>query len=208
MDKATSDFEYLRNVTDAILLKDVVRRHKIKNTDFLENLVLFIAANTGNLITAKKISDYLKSQRLDVSVKVVLEYLKYLQNAFMVYKVRRRDVTSKKIFAVRNKYFFEDWGMRNALLGLTRFSPSGRIGKRGCSGICWRLISEVYIGQFEPGMESVLVAEKGRGAPSISKVAYLLGMEKPREREFGNLLNIKDNFPKYVVSMDPFRWAK
>lgn len=193
-------FEYLRNITDAILLKDVVRRHKIKNTDFLENLVLFIAANTGNLITAKKISDYLKSQRLDVSVKVVLEYLKYLQNSFMLYKVRRRDVASKKIFAVNNKYFFEDWGMRNALLGLARFSPADVL-----ENVVFRhlltLDYEVYIGKLN-GHEIDFVAEKD-GRTVYIQVAYLLADEKTKEREFGNLLKIKDNFPKYVVSMDP-----
>ncbi|MCA1761050.1 MAG: ATP-binding protein, partial [Bacteroidales bacterium] len=115
-------FDYLSNILSTIVYKDILYRYKIRNVEFFDRLIQFLAANTGNLITAKKISDYLKSQKTDISPKVILNYLQYLQNAFLVYKLKRTDVNSKKIFEINDKYYFEDWGLRNAILGLGKLS--------------------------------------------------------------------------------------
>ncbi len=194
-------FEYLRNIFTTIIYKDVIARHNIRNTNILENLVRFLANNVGNIISAKKISDYLKSQNLKVSVQVILNYLEHLQAAFLIYKVRRTDIEGKKIFEINEKYYFEDWGLKNSLVGYKKFH------------INQVLENVVYIHLKIAGYE-VLVGQSGNkeidficerdGAKLYVQVAYLIPDEKVIEREFGNLLLIKDNFPKIVVSLDEY----
>lgn len=194
-------FDYLRNIVSTIMYKDIIQRYKVRNVDFFENLIKYLANNTGNLFTAKKISDYLKSQKLDISTKVVLSYLQYLQNAFFIYKLKRINLAGKNIFATNNKYFFEDWGLRNALIGLNNFSVPSVLE----NVVFIHLINhgyEVSIGVTNE-KEIDFVAKKEGGCLYV-QVAYLITDEKVKNREFGNLLLIKDNYPKYVVSMDEY----
>ena len=194
-------FDYLKNIISTIIYKDVLYRYKIRNVEFFDSLIHFIAANTGNLISAKKISEYLKSQKIDISTKVVINYLHYLQNAFLIYKIRRLDIYSKKIFEINNKYFFEDWGLRNALLGLSAFSVHNVLENVVFSHLN-QLGYTINIGLLK-NLEIDFVAEKD-GKRLYIQVAYLIPDEKVKEREFGNLLKIEDNFPKMVVSLDAF----
>lgn len=194
-------FEYLKNIVSTIIYKDILYRYKIRNVDFFDNLIRFAASNTGNLITAKKISEYLKSQKTDISTRVVINYLDYLQNAFLVYKIKRLDIQSKKIFEINNKYFFEDWGLRNALLGLSHFSVPDVLENVVFSHLK-QLGYKVSVGLLK-NLEIDFVAEKEAEKVYI-QVAYLIPDEKVKEREFGNLLRIKDNYVKLVVSLDSF----
>ncbi len=194
-------FEYLRNIFTTIIYKDVIARHKIRNTNILENLVRFLANNVGNIISAKKISDYLKSQNLKVSAQIILNYLEHLQSAFLIYKVKRTDITGKKVFEIHEKYYFEDWGLKNSLVGYTKFN------------INQVLENVVYIHLKAAGYE-IMVGQTGDkeidfigerdGAKLYVQVAYLIPDEKVIAREFGNLLLVKDNFPKIVVSLDEY----
>lgn len=193
-------FEYLKNILSTIFYKDILHRYKIRNVDFFDRLILFMASNVGNLITSKKISDYLKSQRVDISPKVVLTYLHYLQNAFLLHKLNRVDVHSKKIFEINNKYYFEDWGLRNALIGLNRFSVPDILENVVFSHL--KILGyKLSVGVLR-NLEIDFIAEKSDEKIYI-QVAYLITDEKVKQREFGNLLQIKDNYPKYVVSLDP-----
>lgn len=193
-------FEYLKNILSTIFYKDILHRYKIRNVDFFDRLILFMASNVGSLITSKKISDYLKSQRVDISAKVVLTYLHYLQNAFLLHKVNRVDVHSKKIFEINNKYYFEDWGLRNALIGLNRFSVPDILENVVFSHL--KILGyKLSVGVLKK-LEIDFIAEKSDEKIYI-QVAYLITDEKVKQREFGNLLQIKDNYPKYVVSLDP-----
>ena len=193
-------FEYLKNILSTIFYKDILHRYKIRNVDFFDRLILFMASNIGNLITSKKISDYLKSQRVDISPKVVLTYLHYLQNAFLLHKLNRVDVHSKKIFEINNKYYFEDWGLRNALIGLNRFSVPDILENVVFSHL--KILGyKLSVGVLR-NLEIDFIAEKSDEKIYI-QVAYLITDEKVKQREFGNLLQIKDNYPKYVVSLDP-----
>jgi uncharacterized protein len=194
-------YDYLGNILSTIIYKDIVARHSIRNTYFLENLVKFLATNTGNIISAKKISDYLKSQKVNMSPQIVLDYLNYLEKAFLIFKVKRSDITGKKVFEVNEKYYFEDWGLRNAILGIENFSVNQII-----ENIIYLHLKinhyEVYIGSMG-NHEIDFVGEK-KGKKLYVQAAYLLPDEKVREREFGNLQKIKDNYRKIVVSMDPY----
>ncbi|MCW3808038.1 ATP-binding protein [Plebeiibacterium marinum] len=193
-------FDYLSNILSTILFKDVIARYKIRNIDFFERLVLYMASNSGNLITSKKISDYLKSQKVDISAKVVLSYMQCLQNAFLIYKLNRVDIHSKKVFEINNKYYFEDWGLRNALVGLNHYSVPDILENVVFSHLK-TLGYQVSVGVMKD-LEIDFIAEKG-GKKLYIQVAYLIPDEKVKLREFGNLLLIKDNYPKYVVSLDP-----
>jgi len=177
-----------------------VSRYNIRNTDFFNQLIKYIAANCGNLFTAKKISDYLKSQKVDISPKVILNYLNYLSNAFMLYRVSRKDIHSKKIFEINHKYYFEDWGMRNALLGLSHFSAPDVLENVVFSHL--KTIGySISIGVIK-NLEIDFIAQK-QNEQIYVQVAYLITDESVKQREFGNLLQIQDNYPKYVVSLDP-----
>jgi len=193
-------FDYLSNILSTIVYKDILYRYKIRNVEFFDRLILYISANTGNLITAKKISDYLKSQKVSISSKVILTYLQYLQNAFLIYKLNRVDVNSKKVFEINDKYFFEDCGLRNALLGLGSFSIPDTLENVVFSHLK-QLGYKVSVGVLK-NLEIDFVAQKGIDTVYI-QVAYIITDDKVKEREFGNLALIKDNFPKYVISLDP-----
>ena len=193
-------FEYLSNILSTIVYKDVIHRYNIRNVEFFDRLIQYIAANTGNLISAKKISDYLKFQKVNIAPRVVLNYLHYLQKAFLVYKLKRVDIHSKKVFEINDKYFFEDWGLRNALLGLKNFSVPDIIENVVFSHLKF-LSYSVKVGILN-NLEIDFVAENPKGIIYVQAV-YLIVDEKVKQREFGNLLMIKDNYPKYVVSLDP-----
>ena len=192
-------FQYLRGIYSTILFKDIVVRHKIRNVHFLEQLVLFIASNTGYIITAKKISDYLKSQRINVPPNLILEYLQYLTDAFMLHKIRRADIQGKKIFEIGEKYYFNDIGLRNALWGF-RINDINQILE---NVVLNHLLSHGYnvLCGYSGEREIDFICEKNNERSYI-QVCYVLKDEKTIEREFGNLLQIKDNYPKYVVSTD------
>lgn len=197
-------FDYLANIISTIVYKDILYRYKIRNVEFFDRLIQFLAANTGNLITAKKISDYLKSQKTDISVKVILTYLHYLQNAFLIYKLNRVDVNSKKVFEINDKYFFEDWGLRNAILGAGQYSIPDTL-----ENVVFAHLKQqgytVNVGVLK-NLEVDFIARKGNQLMYV-QVAYLIADENVKKREFGNLTYIKDNYPKYVVSLDPVEIA-
>lgn len=192
-------FDYLRNVIDAILLKDIVSRYDIRNVSFLQRLTHFIADNVGSLVTARKISEYLKSQKIKVSHNLVIDYLSYLSNALLVLPARRCDIVGKKIFEIGEKYYFEDLGIRHALVGF-RATDINRILENLVFMHLKAAGYDVTVGQI--GKQEVdFVCDKA-GERLYIQATYMISNDKVRDREFGNLLAIPDNFPKKVVSMD------
>ena len=194
-------FEYLSNVFSTILLKDIVKREGIRNVDFLESLVLYTADNVGNLFSANNISRYLKSQRVNISPLQVINYLRSLQQAYLIHKVRRIEVAGLKTFEIGDKYYFEDLGLRNCHLG---FNLQRDIHKLIENAVYLHLLHcrfEVFTGQQSGGREVDFVARRGDMIIYI-QATYLLSDDTTRQREFGNLLAIRNNYPKYVVSLD------
>lgn len=193
-------FEYLRNVYSTILLKDVVSRENIRNVSFLENLVTYLADNTGALFSAQNISRYLKSQRVNIPTQTILNYLKALCNSFFIYKIQRADTQGLKVFEIGEKYYFEDLGLHNAI---RHFDYRRDISKLMENAVCIDLMRagyQVYVGK-NGNKEIDFVGMKGDRRLYV-QVAYLLPDEQTVQREFGNLLEIADNYPKYVVTMD------
>ena len=193
-------FEYLKNVYSSILLKDVVARENIRNVSFLENLVAYLSDNLGNILSAHNISKYLKSQQINLTPQTVINYLHNLCNAFFVYRIPRADVNGLKIFEVGEKYYFEDIGIRNAL---RTFNLRKDINKLMENAVCLHLLRKqwhVFVGKTGD-KEIDFIAEKN-GERIYIQVAYMLHEETTIEREFGNLMNIPDHYPKLVVTMD------
>ena len=194
-------FEYLGNVYSTILLKDVVKRENIRNVDFLESLVLYTADNVGNLFSSNNISRYLKSQRVNISPLQVINYLRSLQNAYLIHKVRRIDVNGLQTFEIGEKYYFEDLGLRNCHIG---FNMQNDIHKLIENAIYLHLLHcnyDVFTGQQSGAREIDFVARRGDEVAYI-QATYQLADETTRLREFGNLNSIRNNYPKYVVSLD------
>jgi len=194
-------FEYLKNIYKTILLKDVVARNNIRNVDFLENLSEYIAENTGNIVSAKKISDFLKSQKINISVNIVLNYLSYLKNAFLINQVKRSEIVGKKIFEIGNKYFFTDIGLRNSIIGY-RLQDISKVLENVVYVHLKMLQYEITVGKLN-NLEIDFVCTKNNEKIYV-QVAYVLSDDNVINREFGNLLKIQDNFPKIVVSTDKF----
>ena len=192
--------EYLRNIYQAILYRDVVSRHSLRNTDLLERLVHFLADVLGSPVSAKRISDFLKSQKINASPRVILEYIGHLVEACFVDRVPRFDVRGRRIFEVNEKFYFGDLGLRNAVVGFR----AGDIGQVLENTVYHHLRSRGYrvrVGVLN-GSEIDFVAERN-GNTAYFQVAYMLSDPATIEREFGNLAKIPDQYPKTVISMDP-----
>jgi len=193
--------DYLKNIYATILYRDIVSRHSVRDVNFLENLVKFLAGNTGSMFSAKSITDYLKSQQIKKSIQLVSDYTKYLEDAFFINTAKRVDIEGKKIFEIGEKIYFEDLGIRNALAG---FLP-GDIHKNMENAVFNHLIAndwQVFVGKS--GDKEIDFIAKKNNEMAYFQVAYLLEDQKTIDREFGNLLLVKDNYPKYVISWDNF----
>lgn len=194
-------FDYLSNIYQAIILRDVVARYNIRNVDFLDRLVLFLSKNIGSVFSARNIATYLKGQNINLAVSTILDYIKYLSSAFFVHSVSRIDLIGKQVFEVGEKIFFNDIGLRNSLAGFSIFE----IGKILENVVFNHLLYnnyKVYVGKFKD-YEIDFVAEKN-GERYYFQVAYQISEFDTEQREFGNLLKIKDNFPKYVITLDSY----
>ena len=192
-------YQYISALYDTILLKDVVKRNNVRNIHLLENVSRYLFDNIGNIFSAKKVADYIRSQRMSVGVETVQNYIAYLLSTFAIHKVSRYDIKGKRLLELHEKYYLGDIGMRHAILGFREGDISGllenlvflELKRRGY---------KVFIGQL--GKQEIdFIAEK-KNRKIYIQVAYLLATPETIEREFSVLLRINDNYPKYVLSMD------
>ncbi len=193
--------DYLQGVYNTIMMRDVITRENIRNVPLIENLSHFIADNDGKLISVNSIVKFLKSQGENTSATVLSSYLDYLCKALIINPVSRYDIHGKKLFELIYKYYFADHGLRNYLCG---FNLRDSIEKVMENAVYLHLLQQrfkVNVGILRAG-EVDFVATKG-GKTIYVQVTYLLATEETISREFGNLAAIRDNCPKYVVSMDP-----
>jgi predicted AAA+ superfamily ATPase len=189
-------------VYSTILLRDVVQRENIRNVDFLETLLLYVADNVGSLFSASNISKYLKSQRTEINTNQVINYLRMLSNAYIINKVGRVEVNGLRKFEIGEKYFFEDIGLRNCHLGFNLQRDIHKLIENAVFLHLKGLQYEVFVGKKD-NLEIDFVAVK-QGKRIYVQATYLLADENTQKREFGNLSSIQDNYPKYVVSLDEF----
>jgi predicted AAA+ superfamily ATPase len=192
-------YEYLKNIYNSIILKDIVSRYNIRNLHLFDDLIHYLAGNFGTLLSAKSISDFLKNQKLDYSSKIILEYLKYIENAFFIARARRYDIQGKRIFEIGDKFYFSDLGLRNTIIPY-KTNDINLVLENLVYNHLLTIGFNVHVGKLG-NIEIDFVAERS-GIKLYIQVAYIIADANVYQREFGNLLQIKDNFPKYVVSMD------
>lgn len=194
--------EYQMDIFHTVLLKDVIMRNRIRNVPFLENLVRFLADNTGKLISANSIAKYMKSQGESITSTVIINYISFLCEAYILHKVNRFDIHGKRIFETNDKFYFEDNGIRNALAGGTREGDIEKVIENIIYQHLIRLGYQVYVGQLQAG-EIDFVCTKPDGQRIYVQASYIITDMATSERKFGNLRAINDNYPKYVISMTP-----
>ncbi|MDQ7008723.1 MAG: ATP-binding protein [Candidatus Gracilibacteria bacterium] len=196
-------YEYLRGIYNTIFVKDILAYNSIKNSVFFEKLYKYLFRNVGTIFNAQKIRAYTSSNSgTKISVDTIINYIKFGIKSFIIYEVNRYMIKGKNIFQINNKYYSGDIGIRNALSGFNFKQDIGNILE---NIVFLELKSRGYnvtVGILGD-LEIDFVAEKN-GELIYFQVAYLLLSEDTSKREFGNLLKIKDNWPKYVLTMDDF----
>lgn len=195
-------YKYLASICDTTLLKDVVMRNQIRNADFLTKLVQYMADNEGKLISASNISKYMKSIGETISPAVIINYQKMLTECYLLHKVSRYDIHGKRLFESNEKFYFEDQGIRNVIAGGRREQDIEKVIEGVIYQHLIRIGYEVRVGQLQAG-EVDFVCSKPTGERVYVQASYIIADETTREREFGNLRKINDNYPKYVISMTP-----
>ena len=192
-------YQYLADVYNSIWLRDVIARNNIRDIELLERVVLYIMDNIGNTFSAKSISDFLKNQGRKLSIETIYNYLKALENAFIISKVQRYDIKGKNILETQEKYYLSDLGFRHAKLGYQSNDISGYLENIVFLELLRRKY-KVNIGK-QDNKEIDFVANL-RDENLYLQISYLLVSPETIEREFSPLKSIKDNYPKMVLSMD------
>ena len=192
-------YQYINSLYNTIILKDVISRYNIRNIRLFQDIVKFIFSNLGQVFSSNSIRKYLKNQKKNVGIDTIQNYLAFLESSFMIYKVQRYDIKGKRLLELYEKYYIGDIGLKNALLGYKNEDISGILENL----IFLKLKQDnysVFIGKIND-LEIDFIAEKF-GEKIYIQVTYLLETEKTRKREFRALEKVKDNYPKYVLSMD------
>ena len=197
--------QYLTDLFNSVQLKDIVKRHKVRDVDLLERIIAYVMANAGTTFSATSLVKFLKNEHRTVAVETVLNYLKYCTDAYLFYQVKRQDLQGKQVLSTNEKYYLADQGVREAVYGnntrdiqivlenivfmeiLRRgyHVTVGRIGDREIDFVCEKQAEKLYV-----------------------EVCYLLATQETLEREFGVYDMVRDNFPKYVVSLDEFDFSR
>lgn len=194
-------YKIVSDIYSSAILRDIIGRHKIRNVALLEKIVKFIFDNIGNTFSAKKITDYFKSEQRRVDVETIYNYLTYLENAFIIHMVCRYDLKGKEILKTNEKFYLGDQALKYAVMGYKDRDISGvlenivylELKRRGY---------KVYVGKMAD-KEIDFVAER-KSEKVYVQVAYRLSDDKTVDREFGNLMDIPDHYPKYVVTTEEF----
>ena len=195
----TPSFEYLNDIYNTVLVKDVLQYNNIRDVDLFNHIFSYVLTNIGQSFSASSIKTYLKNKNKNISVDTILNYLEYCNIAFLIKKVPRYDILSKKTLKVDEKYYLTDHGFRQA----TGFPIAKDIEKVLENIVYIELISrgyEVKVGKVKD-KEINFIAKKEKSL-SYYQISYKIRDEKTRERIFETYNSITDNFPKYVLSMD------
>ena len=196
---------YLKDAYNSVLLKDIVQRNKLRDTDLLERIIRYALSSVGQTFSASSIVKFLKSEQRKVSNDTVLNYLNACTAAYLFYKIPRQDVQGKKILAVNEKYYIADHGIREAVYGRNVKDIQQVLENI----VCLELLRRGYkVTVGKAGTQEIdFIAE--RAAEKIYvQVTYLLAGEETIQREFGVYKHVQDNFPKYVVSMDELDFSQ
>lgn len=197
--------QYLQDMYNSVILKDIVQRNNLRDVDLLERIIGYALSSIGHVFSASNITKYLKSEHRKVSNDTVLNYLNACTTAYLFYKIPRQDLLGKKLLSINEKYYVVDHGLREAVYG----HNARDIDQILENIVCLELLRRGYTvtigktGNFEVDF----IAEKGNRKCYV-QVTYLLASPETIEREFRVYKDIKDNYPKYVVSMDELDFSQ
>ena len=197
--------QYLMDIYNSVVLKDVVKRNNVRDVDTLERIIAYAFSNIGHIFSATSLSKYFKSEKRNISHDTILNYLKFCADAFLIYKISRYDLEGKKVLTVNEKYYCADHGLREAVFGKNTQNIDQILENIVCLELLRRNF-KVFVGKKDES-EIDFIAERN-GVKIYVQVAYLLASEETVRREFSVYDSIKDNFPKYVVSMDEFDFSR
>ena len=194
-------YKIVQDIYSSVILRDTVQRYKIRDVELLERIVRYAFDNIGNTFSGKNVADYFKSQQRKIDINTVYNYLNALEGAFILYRVPRYDIKGKEILKTQEKFYLGDISLLYATMGYKDRQISGilenivflELKRRGYN---------VFIGKLDT-REIDFIAEK-QGKKNYVQVAYKLDNEDTIAREFNPLLEIKDQFPKFVITMDDF----
>lgn len=196
---------YLRDLFNSVELKDVMKRNKIRDVDLLERIISYVIANVGTTFSAASLSKFLKSEKRNVASETILNYMKYCRDAYLIYQAKREDLQGKQILASKEKYYIADHGIREAVFG-GNMRDINLILENIIYLELLRRDYKVMVGK-NGNKEIDFVCDKS-GEKLYIQVAYLLASEETVCREFGAYDTIRDNYPKYVLSMDEFNMSR
>lgn len=197
--------QYLADLFNSVQLKNIVKRNKIRDVDLLERIIAYVMANIGTTFSATTIVKFLKNEQRTVSADTILNYIKYCVDAYLFYQVKRQDLQGKQILATNEKYYIADHGIREAIYG-GNMRDINLILENIVYMELLRRGYNVTVGKVK-NKEIDFVCEK-RNEKIYIQVTYLLASEDTIKREFSIYDEIKDNFPKYVVSLDEFDMSR
>lgn len=197
--------QYLQDLFNSVELKDIVQRNKVRDVDMLERIIAYVTANIGTTFSSTAISKYLKSEGRSVSPETVLGYLKACTDAFLFYQVKRQDLRGKKILTVNEKYYVADHGVREAVFG-----GNQRDINLVLENIVYlELLRRGYVVTVgKVGDKEIDFICESQGNRLYIQVAYLLASEETVQREFGVYERVRDNYPKYVLTLDEFDMSR
>lgn len=196
-----SAYKIVYDIYSSVILRDTVQRYKIRDIELLERVIKYAIDNIGNTFSGKNVADFFKNQQRKVDINTIYNYLFALEGAFVLNRVSRYDIKGKEILKTQEKFYVSDVSIIYSTMGYKDRMISGvlenivflELKRRGYN---------IYVGKMN-NAEIDFIAEKQNFRIYV-QVAYKIDNQQTVEREFGNLLSIKDQYPKYVVTMDDF----
>ena len=202
LDNEEQVWAYLASVFNTIMLKDIIERYDIRNIPFLNNLIAFYADTTGKLTSANSISKYMKSQNVNVSSNLILLYRSFYSEAFLIDVVSRYDIHGKKLFESNEKIYWDDIGLRNLKASGGMDSYIEKVIENAVYKQLSFLGYDIKVGVLNAGEVDFVCTKSGQTI--YVQASYIIAEDTTREREFGPLEKIRDNYPKYVISATPY----
>jgi predicted AAA+ superfamily ATPase len=192
-------YKIVLDIYSSVILRDAVQRNNIRDVELLDRVVKYVFDNIGNKFSAKNVADYFKSQNRKLDLNTVYNYLNALESAFIIYRIPRYDIKGKEILKTNEKYFVGDQSLVYAVMGYRDRNISGMLENIIMLELKRRGF-KVFVGKLD-NTEVDFIAEKA-GRKIYIQVSYKLSEQSTIDREYKPLLEIKDNYPKYVVTME------
>lgn len=203
--EANSARDYLKDIYRSIVLKDIIARHSIRDIELFERLITYLMANVANSFSGSNLAKYLKNERRTLSLETVYNYIAYAKEACLLHLTPRLEVRGKGLLKFQEKIFLADHGIREAIYGNNERDINQILENIVCLELL-RRDYKVYVGKLKE-KEIDFIAEKQNERIYI-QVAYLLADQEVANREFSSLIDIRDNYPKIVLSLDHFNFSR